>query len=272
MPMSVFKSGLLEGKVALVTGGGSGIGAGIAKRFAEQGANVTLIGRKLEKLESIAKEIEPTGRQALCHACDVRDYAALEAGMNATVERFGRLDIVVNSAAGNFIAAAAGLSSNGFRAVMDIDLLGTFNACRAAFAPLSKQGGSIVSITANQAWIPTPMQCHVGAAKAGIAKLTQDLALEWGKSKIRVNAVAPGPIADTEGMRRLAPTDEAAKTRVQSALPLGRWGTIDEVADAVLYLVSDAGAYITGTTLVIDGGSALIGSARFLQMFEDASS
>jgi NAD(P)-dependent dehydrogenase (short-subunit alcohol dehydrogenase family) len=163
---------------------------------------------------------------------------------------------------------AASLSANGFKAVVDIDLLGTFNTCRAAFEPLSRQGGSIVSITATQAWIPTPLQCHVGAAKAGIAKLTADLALEWGASKIRVNAVAPGPIADTEGMRRLGPADDEARARLQQGMPLGRWGTIDEVVDAVLFLVSPAATFITGTTLVVDGGQALLGSARFMQLMQ----
>jgi 2,4-dienoyl-CoA reductase [(3E)-enoyl-CoA-producing], peroxisomal len=266
--MSIFSPGLLQGKVAFVTGGGSGIGAGIARRFAEHGARVALTGRKLEKLEATAKEIERAGGRALCLPADVRDYAALEAAVARIEAEFGRLDVVVNSAAGNFLVPAASLSANGFKAVIDIDLVGTFNASRAAFELLSRQGGSIVSITATQAWLPTPLQCHVGAAKAGIAKLTADLALEWGAAKIRVNAVAPGPIAETEGMRRLAPADEQARARLEQGMPAGRFGTIDEVADAVLYLVSPAAGFITGTTLVIDGGQALLGSARFMQLLQ----
>lgn len=264
--MSIFKSGILAGQVALVTGGGSGIGAGIARRLGEQGARVALMGRKLEKLEASAKAISEQGSSALCLPADVRDYAAVQAAVQRIETELGRLDIVVNSAAGNFLSPAATLSANGFKSVIDIDLVGTFNASRAAFELLSRQGGSIVSITATQAWIPTPLQCHAGAAKAGIQKLTQDLALEWGASKIRVNAVAPGPIADTEGMRRLAPPDEAARARIQSGMPLGRWGSIDEVADAVLFLVSPAAGFITGTTLVVDGGQSLLGSARFMQL------
>jgi NAD(P)-dependent dehydrogenase (short-subunit alcohol dehydrogenase family) len=139
---------------------------------------------------------------------------------------------------------------------VDIDLLGTFNACRAAYEPLAVRGGCIVSITATQAWIPTPFQAHVGAAKAGIAKLTQDLALEWGQAKIRVNAVAPGPIAETEGMQRLAPNDPAERAKLEKGLPVGRFGTIGEVADSVLYLVSPTRSFITGTTLAIDGGQS----------------
>jgi NAD(P)-dependent dehydrogenase (short-subunit alcohol dehydrogenase family) len=266
--LTVFRDRLLDGQAALVTGGGSGIGAGIAERLAEQGARVTLLGRRAEKLEQVAARIRERGGEALVTAADVRDYAALEGAVSSAGERFGRLDIVICSAAGNFLAPAAQLSSNGFRAVVDIDLVGTFNISRAAFELLSKQGGSIVSITATQAWVPTPLQCHVGAAKAGIAKLTQDLALEWGQFGIRVNAVAPGPIEETEGVARLAPADEAARERLRHALPIRRWGTISEIADAVLFLVSPAAGFITGATLVADGGQSLIGSGRFLQMLE----
>jgi NAD(P)-dependent dehydrogenase (short-subunit alcohol dehydrogenase family) len=171
---------------------------------------------------------------------------------------------VVNGAAGNFLVPAASLSANGFRAVVDIDLCGTFNTCRAAFAHLSKQGGAIVSITATQATVPTPLQCHVGAAKAGIEKLTRDLALEWARFGIRVNTIAPGPIEDTEGMSRLAPGD--MKEKLISRVPLGRYGKIDEVCEALLFLVSRSGAYVTGTTLLIDGGTALLGPGPFLEM------
>jgi NAD(P)-dependent dehydrogenase (short-subunit alcohol dehydrogenase family) len=256
---SVFRPNLLQGKAALVTGGGSGIGAGIAKLFAAHGAKVALVGRTKEKLDAVAKEIG-----ASVHPCDVRDFAALESAVNAAASAFGRLDILVNSAAGNFLAPAATLSANGFRAVVDIDLCGTFNASRAAFPHLAKHGGTIVSITATQAEIPTPLQAHAGAAKAGIAKLTRDLALEWGRMGIRVVAIAPGTIEGTEGMSRLAPgtTGDALKKRV----PLGRYGTIEEIAAAALYVVSPAGAYVTGATLLVDGGTSLVGAGPFLDL------
>jgi peroxisomal 2,4-dienoyl-CoA reductase len=260
---SVFRPNLLEGKAALVTGGGSGIGAGIAKLLARHGAKVALVGRTKEKLDAVAKEI---GASASVHPCDVRDFAALSSAVDAAASTFGRLDVVVNSAAGNFLAPAASLSANGFRAVIDIDLCGTFNASRAAFPHLAKNGGTIVSITATQAEVPTPLQAHAGAAKAGIAKLTRDLALEWGKLGIRVVALAPGPIEGTEGMIRLAPgtTGDRLKKRV----PLGRYGTIDEIAAAVLYLLSPAAAYVTGTTLLVDGGASLVGAGPFLDLME----
>lgn len=261
---SVFVSGLLVGKVAFVTGGGSGIGAGIARRLAEQGAKVALLGRTQGKLEAVAAEIRAKGGTASVHPADVRDYAAVQAAIEACVAQHGGLDVLVNSAAGNFLAPAASLSANGFRAVIDIDLCGTFNACRAAFAHLSTRGGSVVSITATQANVPTPLQCHAGAAKAGIEKLTRDLALEWARFGIRLNAVAPGPIEGTEGMARLAPDD--AEATLKKRVPLGRWGTIDEVCEAVTFLVSPAGAYVTGATLLIDGGTSLLGAAPFLEM------
>lgn len=261
---SVFVSGLLQGKVAFVTGGGSGIGAGIAKRLAEQGAKVALLGRTSEKLEKVAAEIAAAGGEARCFPADVRQYAAVEEAIKGTVAAFGRLDIVINSAAGNFLAPAAALSANGFRTVIDIDLCGTFNVCRAAFEHLGKQGGTIVSITATQAEIPMPLQCHAGAAKAGIEKLTRDLALEWSRMGIRVNAVAPGPIEGTEGMSRLTPgeSEKAFKSRV----PLGRYGTVDEICEAVTFLVSPAGAYVTGATLLVDGGTSLLGAGPFMEM------
>ena len=260
----VFAPNLLAGKSALVTGGGSGIGAGIACLLARHGAKVALVGRTAAKLEATAATIADAGGAARVCPCDVRDFPALEKAIDDAASAHGGLDILVNSAAGNFLAPAAALSANGFRAVIDIDLCGTFNACRAAFPHLSKNGGSIVSITATQADVPTPLQCHAGAAKAGIAKLTRDLALEWGKLGVRVTAIAPGPIEGTEGMSRLAPG--TAGDKLKSRVPLGRYGSIDEIAAATLFLVSPAGAYITGATLLVDGGTSLIGAGPFLEM------
>jgi NAD(P)-dependent dehydrogenase (short-subunit alcohol dehydrogenase family) len=169
----------------------------------------------------------------------------------------------VCSAAGNFLSPAAGLSANGFRAVIDIDLCGTFNAARAAFAHLQKSRGMIMSITATQADTPTPLQVHAGAAKAGIEKMTRDLAIEWARFGIRVNALAPGPIADTEGMSRLSAGQEE---KMQKRVPLGRWGTIFEVCEAATFLASPAGQWITGATLLVDGGTSLLGAGPFLEL------
>jgi peroxisomal 2,4-dienoyl-CoA reductase len=172
------------------------------------------------------------------------------------VDRFGALDLVVNGAAGNFLAPAASLSSNGFRTVIEIDLLGTFNVCRAAFEPLQKSRRPLIlNISATLQYHGTPLQSHAAAAKAGVDSLTRTLAVEWGGLGIRVNAIAPGPIGDTEGMRRLAP-GEIGK-RLERMMPLGRFGTVDDVAGCALYLASDAAAWITGAVFVVDGGQSI---------------
>jgi NAD(P)-dependent dehydrogenase (short-subunit alcohol dehydrogenase family) len=260
--MAIFKDGLLAGRVAFVTGGGSGIGAGIAKGLAAQGAKVGLLGRRPEMLDAVAEEIRAAGGTALVTPADVREYEQVEAAIERVARELGGLQILINSAAGNFVSPAASLSANGFKAVVGIDLLGTFNACRAAFAHLSRDGGSIVNISAPQAFVPTPAQVHVGAAKAGIEMLTRDLALEWGTVNVRVNSVVPGPTEDTEGMRRLAPDDPQIQAQMKARIPLGRWGQIAEISDAVLYLVSPAAAYVTGATLVVDGGASLVFRGR----------
>jgi len=257
--VSVFKDDILAGRVAFVTGGGSGIGAGIVENFAAHGAKVAICGRKQGKLDTIAGRITDAGGECLAMSADVRKPDSLKAVVDAIIERWGRLDILVNSAAGNFLAPAATLSANGFGTVVDIDLKGTFNACKAAFAALGKQGGSIINISATLQYSGTPMQIHAASAKAGIDALTRNLAVEWAGAKIRCNAVAPGPIDDTEGMSRLAPG--GMRDKMTHAIPLKRFGSIKEIADAVLFLVSDASAYTTGAILVVDGGQWINGPA-----------
>lgn len=257
--MSIFRDKLLDGKVAVVTGGGSGINLRIAERFAEHGARVALVGRTQEKLDKAVAGIASRGGAAAGHAADVRDYAALSAVLQKTRASLGEFDIVVCGAAGNFPAPVEGMSSNGFKAVVDIDLLGTFNTCRAALEHLRTPGASIISISATHAYVPTAYQAHVCAAKAGVDMLMRTLAIEWGPRKIRLNSIAPGPIAETEGMNRLTPTPELA-ANLQAKVPLRRYGTKDEIADLALFLSSDAAAFITGAVVPCDGGQALVGS------------
>ncbi|MFN0064161.1 MAG: SDR family oxidoreductase [Myxococcaceae bacterium] len=264
MSGTVFAPQILKNKVAFVTGGGSGINLSIAHRFAENGASVVLLGRSAERLEKAAEGLRSQGATVRTFSADVRDFGAVDAAMQETAKAMGAIDILVCGAAGNFPAPAVGLSSNGFRAVVDIDLVGTFHAARAAFEHFRKPGATMLAISAPQAYLPTPMQAHVCAAKAGVDMLVQTLAYEWGGAGVRVNSLVPGPIDDTEGMRRLAPTPEG-RDAVVSAIPLGRMGSKDEVADAALFLCSDAARFVTGTVLRCDGGQSLGGSAAFLR-------
>src|SRR5579885_1126714 len=254
---SVFAGGILAGRVAFVTGGGTGITGGVARALAEAGARVALVSRRMENLEGAAAKIKEAGGEALAFAADVRDFAQVERAIAATVERFGRLDIVVNGAAGNFLCPAAELSPNGFGTVVDIDLKGTFNVCRAAFDELKKRRGQVFNISATLHYLGTPLQLHVSAAKAGVDALTRNLAVEWGAFGIRVNAIAPGPIEDTEGMKRLVPPQ--VKERLRRAIPLGRFGRIRDIEQCAVFLCSDAASFISGAVVVVDGGHWLNG-------------
>jgi peroxisomal 2,4-dienoyl-CoA reductase len=190
--------------------------------------------------------------EAFAFAADVRKPDEVEKAIAATVERFGKIDIVVNGAAGNFLCKAEEMSPNGFGTVVDIDLKGSFNVCRAAFEQLKMHRGQILNISATLHYLGTPMQLHVSAAKAGVDALTRNLAVEWGRYGIRVNAIAPGPIEDTEGMKRLVP--EPIKQKLRERVPLGRFGLIKDIENAAVFLCSDAAGYINGTVLVVDGG------------------
>ena len=260
---SIFRDGLLAGKTAFVTGGGSGIGQRMAERFAAHGAKVMLLGRKQEKLDAAACEIRKQGGIAETSAADVRDYPAVEAALKKTHDTFGPIDILVSGAAGNFPAPVMGMSANGFKAVIDIDLIGTFNTFRASHQYLRKPGASLIAISASHATMPVAWQAHVCAAKAGVDLLTRTLAIEWGPDGIRANCITPGPTDDTEGMRRLAPTPEVRR-QIEENVPLRRYGTKDELADLALFLCSDAAAYITGGVYVCDGGQSLVRSSMRL--------
>jgi NAD(P)-dependent dehydrogenase (short-subunit alcohol dehydrogenase family) len=255
--MSAFRDNLLAGKTAFVAGGTSGINLGIAKRYAALGAKVAVAGRNPEKAAAAAAAI---GHDAIGLSCDVRDYAQIRGGLEQAVAKLGKLDIVVSGAAGNFVAPALGMSANGFRTVVDIDLNGTFNVLRACYDLLNLPGAALIAITAGQAVNPSMFQVHVCAAKAGINQLIRVLAMEWGPAGVRVNGISPGPIANTEGMARLAPTEQAA-IAITSRIPLRRYGEIEEVAESAVFLVSDSARYVTGTILDCDGGSQL-GDAR----------
>ena len=255
---NIFVDGVLRDRVAFVTGGGTGITGGVARALAEAGASVALVSRKLEHLEPAAAVIKEKGGNALAVAADVRNPEEVESSIAKTVENFGKIDIVVNGAAGNFLCSADQLSPNGFGTVVDIDLKGTFNVCRAAFPQLKEHRGQILNISATLHYLGTPMQLHVSAAKAGVDALTRNLAVEWGRHGIRVNAIAPGPIEDTEGMKRLVP--EPIKEKLKKSIPLGRFGRIADIERAAVFLCSDAASFINGTVIVVDGGQWLAGN------------
>ncbi len=252
MSEKIFVDGLLKDRVAFVTGGGTGITGGIARALSEAGARVVITSRRMEHLEPAVEKICAGGGDAFAVAADVRNPEEVEGAIAVTVERYGKLDIIVNGAAGNFLCAAEELSPNGFGTVIDIDLKGTFNVCRAAFDQLKKTRGSILNISATLHYLGTPMQLHVSAAKAGVDALTRNLAVEWGVHGLRANAIAPGPIEDTEGMTRLVP--ENIKERLRRRIPLNRFGRIKDIEQAAVFLCSDAASFINGAVLVIDGG------------------
>ena len=247
-------------KVVFVAGGTSGINFGIAESFVAAGARVAVLSRKQDKVDAAVAALKAKGGEAIGFAADVRSIEALDAAMAAAAAQWGAIDVLVSGAAGNFVSEADQLSANGFKTVIDIDLLGCFNVMKAAFPHLKKPGASIVNISAPQSWLPTPMQIHVCAAKAGIDQVTRTAAMEWGPKGIRVNAIAPGPIADTEGMKRLAPTPAAAQAWTDS-VPLRRWGTRQEIARVTQWLCSDDASYVSGVILPVDGGWSLGGSS-----------
>lgn len=255
----VFNNNILQGKVAFVTGGGTGITGGVARAFAEHGAKLAITSRKQENLDAMKAAVEGFGGECFTVAADVRDYEAVERAIAATVEHFGKIDIVVNGAAGNFLCQAEELSANGFGTVVDIDTKGTFNVSRAAFEELKRSRGQIINISATLHYLATPMQIHVSAAKAGVDAITRNLSVEWGLHGIRVNGIAPGPIEDTEGMKRLLMPE--LREKMMRKIPVGRFGRIEDIENAALFLASDAATYVNGVTLVVDGGSWLLGTS-----------
>jgi len=252
---------LFNGKTVFVTGGGSGINLGVAKNFAALGANVAICGRTQEKLNAAAAELSALGAKVCAVAADVREFGALEKAFARSAAELGPMDVLVCGAAGNFLVPAETLSPNGFKSVIDIDLLGSFNASRASFEQLRATKGTIIYISAGMAYMPHAFQVHVGAAKAGIDMMMKNLAIEWGRHGVRTNSIVPGPIEGTEGMKRLS--GEARLAKFINGIPLKRMGTVDDIGQAAVFLASPLAAYISGCVMVVDGGQNLAGSALF---------
>ncbi|RIA95914.1 2,4-dienoyl-CoA reductase [Glomus cerebriforme] len=252
----IFRKDILKDKVAFVTGGGSGICKGMAEAMIRHGAKAVITSRSQEKLDKAAEEMrKQTGGEILAVAADVRKPEEIVNVVEKAIERFGKIDILVNGAAGNFLAPAETLSYRAFRTVIEIDLLGTYNTTKACFPYLKRSKGCIINVSATLHYQSTLYQSHVSAAKAGIDALSRNLAAEWGPYSIRVNSIAPGPIAGTEGVAKLLPSF-AAESATRN-IPLQRMGTISDVEQATIFLASDAASFITGQIIVVDGGESL---------------
>ncbi len=247
----------MKGQTCFMSGATSGINEQIARRFAEAGAKVFVVSRSIEKVERTVDMLKEAGAEdAAGQSVDARSYPDVEAAVQACSEKFGKIDMCLAGQAGNFPAGAAQMSANAFKSVVDIDLLGTFNVFRAAVHEANRPGASFIAITAPQAKQPTLFQAHVCAAKAGVSMLVKCMAMEWGISGVRVNGISPGPIDGTEGMDRLAPTEEI-RTKYEKALALKTFGNRDDIADAALWLCSDGADYVTGTIVEVEGGTTL---------------
>ena len=265
---NVFAKDLFAGKTVFVTGGGSGINLGIARNFAALGASIGICGRTQARLDKAADELRALGARVCSAAADVRKPDALQTALARSESELGPVDVLVCVAAGNFPCPAEAMSPNGFKAVVDIDLLGGFHSCRFAFDQLKKTRGSVIFISAGQALLPYQAQCHVGAAKAGIDNLMRNLALEWGPYGIRCNSIVPGPIEGTEGFERLLP--EAMRDTFREIVPLRRFGSVDDIGQLAVFLASPLATYITGSVIVADGGQNLPGSGIFAHLLMQA--
>ena len=257
MSKTMLPEGTLAGQTAVITGGGSGIGLGIARELGRLGAIVVLAGRKPDKLEAAAAELGREHINAVALPTDIRNPEQVESLMEQAVERTGRLDMLVNSAAGNFIVDSDKLSVNGWNAVVNTVLHGTFYCTRAAGLKMMElgHGGRILSIVASYAWTGGPRTVHSVAAKAGVVAMTRTLAVEWANQGIRVNAICPGP-TDTEGARPLW-ADPAEEARLKGKIPVGRFGSVEEMGQAASYLLSPYADFVNGEVFVIDGGEWL---------------
>ncbi|RFB03944.1 SDR family oxidoreductase [Parvularcula marina] len=255
----------MSGMTCFMSGATSGINEQIARRFAQAGAKIFVVSRSPEKVEATIEMLRGEGAEADGCPVDARSWPDVEAAVNKCADTFGEIDMVLAGQAGNFPAGAAQMSANAFKTVIDIDLLGTFNVFRAAIHRCKRPGASFIAISAPQGKDPWLYQSHVCAAKAGVNMLVKCCALEWGIEGVRVNAISPGPIDGTEGMARLAPTDQA-RHEAEQALALKRFGSRDDIAEAALWLCSEGAGYVTGTILEVEGGTTVGDASKALRI------
>lgn len=269
----IYSPDLLKGQVAFITGGGSGIGLRIAEIFMRHGCDTVIASRNLDKLKEAAQKLSAaSGRRCLPLCIDVRKPESIGAAVDETLKELGRIDILINNAAGNFLCPAMSLSFNAFKTVLEIDTMGTFNTSKMVYDKwFQNHGGNIVNISATLGYRGQALQVHAGSAKAANDAMTKHLAVEWGPSGVRVNTVAPGPVSGTEGFRRLGgPRGEAAGAF--QSIPLQRAGNKTEIAHSALFLASRASSYVTGAILVADGGAWLTSANDVSMLLGIASS
>jgi len=263
----MFDKELLNDKSIIVTGGGTGLGKSMATRFAELGANLVITSRRQEVIDKTAEELRDHGGKVLAIACDVRDPEQVNDMVSQTVDEFGKIDILLNNAAGNFISPTEDLSPNAFKTIVDIVLNGTFNCTQAAGKVMrEKDGGVILNIVTTYAWTGSGYVVPSASAKAGVLAMTRSLAVEWAKYGIRTLAIAPGPFPTKGAWSRLAPPGLGIEKKMRNRVPLKRVGEHIELANLASYLVSDQAAYINGEVVTIDGGEWLQGAGEMNEL------
>ena len=260
----MFEKDILKNKVVLITGGGTGLGKSMAMRFAELGASLVIASRRREVISEAKSQIIEIGAEVLGLQCDVRDTDQVNSMVSDTLNRFDKIDILINNAAGNFISPTEMLSPGGFKAVVDIVLMGTFNCTLAVGKEMIKQkNGNILNIVTTYAWTGSGYVVPSASAKAGVLAMTRSLAVEWAKYNIRTNAIAPGPFMTEGAWKRLAPPGLNMKKKLKDRIPLKRFGEHSELANLATYLISDQSGYINGEVVTIDGGEWLKGAGQF---------
>ena len=263
----MFKEDLLKEKTIIVTGGGTGLGKSMATRFGELGAKLVIASRREQVIQDASDELSKTGADVLGVPCDVRDPASVQGMVDAAKNKFGKIDVLLNNAAGNFISPTENLSPNGFKAVVDIVLNGTFNCTHAVGKEMiADGGGSILNIVTTYAWTGSGYVVPSAAAKAGVLAITRSLAVEWAKYGIRSNAIAPGPFPTKGAWSRLAPPGLGIEKKMKNRIPLKRFGEHIELANLAAYLLSDEAGYINGEVVTIDGGEWLKGAGQFNEL------